>query len=53
MKCWPGPGVGGVWVNNPDNRKVIRAFIKSQRVDVVCIQETKIQNMCIGIVHSW
>ena len=29
-------------VNNPDKRDVIRNFIRSQRVDLVCLQETKI-----------
>ena len=38
--------------NNLDKRKVIKAFIKSQKVDVVCIQETKIQNMDSNIVRS-
>ena len=28
--------------NNPDKRKIIRNFIRSQRVDLVCVQETKI-----------
>ena len=31
--------------NNPDKRNVIRNFIRSQRVDLVCLQETKIQEM--------
>ena len=39
-------------INNLDKRKLIKAFIKSQRVDVVCIQETKIQNMDSSIVRS-
>ena len=39
-------------INNLDKRKLIKAFIKSQRVDVVCIQETKIQNMDNSIVRS-
>ena len=39
-------------INNLDKRKLIKAFIKSQRVDVVCIQETKIQNMDSSIVCS-
>ena len=38
--------------NNHDKRKVIKAFIKSQRVDVFCIQETKIHNMDSNIVRS-
>ena len=31
--------------NNPDKRKIIRNFIRTQRVDLVCLQETKIQEM--------
>ena len=31
--------------NNPDKRNIIRNFIRSQRVDLVCLQETKIQEM--------
>ena len=31
--------------NNPDKRKIIRNFIRTQRVDLVCLQETKIQKM--------
>ena len=29
-------------VNDPEKRKVIRNFIRAQRVDLVCLQETKI-----------
>ena len=42
--------VGGV--NNRDKRKVLKAFIRSRKVDIVCLQETKIQNMSVGIVRS-
>ena len=31
--------------NNTDKRNVIRNFIRSQRVYLVCLQETKIQEM--------
>ena len=31
--------------NNPDKRNAIRNFIRSQRVDLVCLQEPKIQEM--------
>ena len=31
--------------NNPNKRNVIRNFIRSQRVDLVCLQETKLQKM--------
>ena len=29
-------------VNDSEKRKVIRNFIRTQRVDLVCLQETKI-----------
>ena len=32
-------------VNNCDKRKVIKALIKKNRADLVCLQETKIQEM--------
>ena len=38
--------------NDRDKRKIIKSVIKSQRVDVVCLQETKIKEMTIGIVRS-
>ena len=38
--------------NNPEKRKVIKAFLKSQRSDVVCLQETKIKAMNRGLVRS-
>ena len=31
--------------NNPDKRNIIRNFIRSQRVDLVCLQETNFQEM--------
>ena len=31
--------------NNSDKRNIIRNFIRSQRVDLVCLQETKFQEM--------
>ena len=39
-------------VNNRDKRKVLKAFIRSKKADIVCLQETKIQNMSVGIVRS-
>ena len=39
-------------VNDPEKRKVIRNFIRTQRVDLVCLQETKIQGMNKAYVHS-
>ena len=35
--------------NNPDKRNIIRNFIRSQRVDLVCLQETKIQKMSTAV----
>ena len=36
--------------NDKDKRRIIKSVIKSQRVDVVCVQETKIKEMTTGIV---
>ena len=38
--------------NDRDKRKIIKLVIKSQRVDVVCLQETKIKEMTMGLVRS-
>ena len=38
--------------NDSSKRKVIKTFIRNQRVDLICIQETKIQSMSEGIVRS-
>ena len=39
-------------VNDLEKRKVVRNFIRSQRVDLVCLQETKIQGMNKALVHN-
>ena len=39
-------------VDDRNKMKVIKALIRSQRVDLVCLQETKIQDISWGIVHS-
>ena len=39
-------------VNNPEKRKVIKQFIRDQRVDLVCLQETKVQNMNLQMARS-
>ena len=39
-------------VNDPDRRKIIRNFIRYQRVDLVCLQETKIQEMNAVVARS-
>ena len=41
-----------IGANDNDKRKIIKSFIKSQRVDVVCLQDTKIKEMTIGLVRS-
>ena len=38
--------------NDSSERKVIKAMIRSQKVDLFCIQETKIQSMSEGVVRS-
>ena len=38
--------------NDSSKRKVIKAMIRSQKVDLFCIQETKIQSMTKGLVRS-
>ena len=39
--------------NNPDKRNVIRNFIRSQMVDLVCLQETKIQEMSLACARNF
>ena len=47
--------------NNPNKRNVIRNYIRSQRVDLVCLQETKLQklssidarNFGVGRLADW
>ena len=39
-------------VNDPVKRSVIKGFLRSNRVDLVCFQETKVQQMNIGMVRS-
>ena len=39
-------------VNDRDKRKLIKNVIKTQKVDLVCLQETKIREMTSGIVRS-
>ena len=38
--------------NDRDKRKLIKDIIKAQKVDLVCLQETKIQEMTSGIVRN-
>ena len=38
--------------NDAAKRKVINAFIKMQRGDVVCLQETKFKEVSSGLIKS-
>lgn len=38
--------------NDPDNRKLIRAFIRSNSTDLVCHQETKFKMTYVELVRS-
>ena len=36
-------------VNDPEKRRVIKSFLRNNRADLVCLQETKVQQMdCYG-----
>lgn len=37
---------------NNNKRMVLKSFIKEQKVDLVCLQKTKIQGMFVGLVRS-
>ena len=39
-------------VNDKNKRKLIKALIRSQNVDLVCLQETKMTEMSLGVVWS-
>ena len=39
-------------VNNSEKRKLIKNFIRTQKADLVCVQETKIQTMSDVIARS-
>ena len=39
-------------VNDQEKRKVIKAFIKTQKVDIVCLQETKLKGTSSETVRS-
>ncbi|RVW43464.1 Transposon TX1 uncharacterized 149 kDa protein [Vitis vinifera] len=38
--------------NDSSKRRIIKAVIRSQRVDLLCLQETKIQSLSEGLVRS-
>ena len=39
-------------VNDINKRKIIKALISSQKVDLVCLYETKMQDISLGVVQS-
>ena len=39
-------------VNDPDKRKVIKNFLRRYKADLVCLQETKVQEMNSVMVRS-
>ena len=39
-------------VNDRYKRKLIKALFRSQKVDLVCLQETKMTEMSLGMVRS-
>ena len=41
-----------IGANGNDKRRVIKSVIKSNKADVVCLQETKIKEMGTGLVRS-
>ena len=38
--------------NDRNKKKIIKALIRSQRVDLVCFQDTKIQDISLRLVES-
>ena len=38
--------------NDSDKRRIIKSIVKAQKMDLVCLQETKIQRMSSSIVRS-
>ena len=38
--------------NDSNKRKIIKSFVRKQKVDLFCTQETKIQLMLEGVVKS-
>ena len=39
-------------VNDRNKRSSIKALIRAQKVDLVCLQETKMSQMSLGVVRS-
>ena len=38
--------------NDSDKRLIIKSFLNSQKAELVCLQETKIQKLDLGLVRS-
>ena len=38
--------------NDSDKRKIIKSIVKAQKVDLVCLKETKIQSLLCSLVRS-
>ena len=38
--------------NDSDKRRLIKSLIKAQKIDLVCLQETKIQSMSCRLIRS-
>ena len=38
--------------NSDEKRKLIKAFLKGYKADLVCIQETKLKGLTLGIIRS-
>ena len=38
--------------NDPERRRIIEAFIRSKKVDIVCLLETKLKEMTGGLIRS-
>ena len=38
--------------NDPEKRRIIKAFIRSKKVDIVRLQETKLKEMTGGLIRS-
>ncbi|RVW86012.1 hypothetical protein CK203_041518 [Vitis vinifera] len=43
---------GELWANDNNKRKVIKALIRAQKAYLVYLQEAKIREMSIGVVHN-
>ena len=39
-------------VNAPEKRKVIKNFLRNYRADIICLQETKVQEMSVKLARG-